>query len=70
MRSLEKGDRIQWMVWALVSISLFAGLVIISLVGFTLSTIRSDRARLAETETQRTQASTSLQHLAEKGRQE
>ena len=70
MRLFLQGDRIQWMVWTLVGISLFAGTVTIGLVGWTLSTIRSDRASLAKADTQWVRASTSLQQLAEKGHRE
>ena len=70
MKSIRQRDRIEWMVWILVIGSLLGGTFTLSLFGWTLSSIRSDRTHFARTETEWARASMSLQQLSEKARQE
>ncbi len=59
--------RINWMVWLLVFVSVLAGVGTLALIGWSLSTLRTERATLLQTEAQFAQISNRLQQRADRG---
>ena len=70
MKLFQEGKHITWMVWALVGVGVLGGIITIALVGWTASSIRSDRARLLEHEQQWMQISEAVRQLAFAGQEE
>ena len=70
MKLFQEGKHITWMVWALVGVGVLGGIITIALVGWTTSSIRSDRARLLEHEQQWMQISEAVRQLAFAGQEE
>ena len=64
MKPVYEGKHILWMVWTLAAVGVMGGIVTIVLIGWNTSTIRSERARLAEYERQWTQLSEEVRKLA------
>ena len=60
-------QRIFWLVWLLVALSLLAGTGTLGLIGWTLSTVRDGKENLIRTETQWAQVSRLLQQRADNG---
>jgi PAS domain S-box-containing protein len=66
----SEGKRIQLLVWGLVAVAFVVGLGTISIIGWTLSTMRAERVRLVIEEQQLFQVSEEISRLALGSRQE
>ena len=66
----NEGEKIQWMVWGLVTVAFVVGVVTIGVIGWTLSNIRTERNQLVEKERLLAEASEEIRRLALKSREE